>query len=917
MNPIAWGHRGLPALGVGAIILVALSGVPPLAELGCVEVESQAVSSGGTNGAAAVFAADLDGDGDTDILSASTNDDTIAWYESDGGTPPAFTQRIISTLADGASSVFAADVDGDSHIDVLSASGNDDKISWYRNDGEDDPEFTESVISTTASNAASVYAVDLDDDGLMDVLSASINDNEVAWYRQVEETDEEDQPTGVFSFVKFFVTTSASGASSVFAADINGDERLDVLSASRFDNTIAWFDRTVVEVDGEDDLTVFIRHNISTLADGARSVYAADLDDDGDVDVLSASYDDDEIAWYENIPVEEEVEDPVNEGEFITITVNTFTKRGISIDADGAASVFAIDVDGDELIDVVSGSAKDGKVAWYRNDGQDTPVFIEEVISLDAPGARSVYATRIVPADPAAAGDPGGMGEIADILSASSISGGIARDDKIAWYENDGADPEFTEHIVSGGSVAPEVILGVDVNNDGFTDVIAGSSSDNSVAWYQSDGEDPPGFTRVDIDFDVLQPSSLFWEDIDGDDFEDLLVASFGDDTIAWYRNDGLSPPGFERHIVSTDADGAFSVFAADVDGDDDVDILSASNNDDRIAWYENVMGEEMAPDGEEFIEHIITVDALGARSVFAADMDGDGDMDVLSASFDDNTIAWYENDGDEQEPVVFTGHVISTSAFGAQSVYAANIDDHGDIDVVTASANDDTISWFRNLLVQPEDPEDPPVRIFTEYVIDLSARFARYAFAADMDNDLDLDVVSVSSSNNRVAWYESDLAQQEEPSPTAGEEPPDEEDPPPPPPTWNPHLVSSTASSSRWADVADMDGDDVVDILSAFLFEIVWHRNDATEVCVGFDANEDMRIDGVEVIWLGKAFGESCADPDNPEEWWLAVDTNDDCTVDGDDLAILASRNVWARYTEDPDPDDDEDVALCQFTCQ
>ena len=40
---------------------------------------------------------------------------------------------------------------------------------------------------------------------------------------------------------------------------------------------------------------------ISTAADQARSVYATDLDGDGDADVLSASYIDNKIAWYENL----------------------------------------------------------------------------------------------------------------------------------------------------------------------------------------------------------------------------------------------------------------------------------------------------------------------------------------------------------------------------------------------------------------------------------------------------------------------------------------------------------------------------------------------------------------------------------------------------------------------------------------
>ena len=46
------------------------------------------VISTAANGATSVFATDVDGDGDTDVLSASQNDDKIAWYENDGGSPP-------------------------------------------------------------------------------------------------------------------------------------------------------------------------------------------------------------------------------------------------------------------------------------------------------------------------------------------------------------------------------------------------------------------------------------------------------------------------------------------------------------------------------------------------------------------------------------------------------------------------------------------------------------------------------------------------------------------------------------------------------------------------------------------------------------------------------------------------------------
>ena len=75
-----------------------------------------------------------------------------------------------------------------------------------------------------------------------------------------------------------------------------------------------------------------------------------------------------------------------------------------------------------------------------------------------------------------------------------------------------------------------------------------------------------------------------------------------------------------------------------------------------------------------------IATSADGAVSVFATDMDGDGDMDILSASYSDNTIAWYENDGNANPS--FTAADIATSADGAFSVYAADVDGDGDMDI-------------------------------------------------------------------------------------------------------------------------------------------------------------------------------------------------------------------------------------------
>ena len=171
-----------------------------------------------------------------------------------------------------------------------------------------------------------------------------------------------------------------------------------------------------------------------------------------------------------------------------------------------------------------------------------------------------------------------------------------------------------------------------------------------------------------------------------------------------------LSQVQFASHPIVEGTIGPYSVFAADVDGDGDMDVLSASQYDDKIAWYEN--------DGNEYFpHHAITTNADGAQSVYAVDVDGDGDMDVLSASNEDNKIAWYENDGNQN----FSTHIITTNADGAQSVHAVDVDGDGDMDVLSASQGDHKVAWYENLSTvgfAPNDSEVIPLayRLYNNY---------------------------------------------------------------------------------------------------------------------------------------------------------------------------------------------------------
>jgi hypothetical protein len=801
--------------------------------------------------AASVHAVDVDGDGDMDVLSASYDDDTIAWYENDGnGT---FTAHAIVTTANGAYSVYAADVDGDGDMDLLSASYLDNTIAWYENDGSEN--FTAHAIVTTAGRASSVYAADVDGDGDMDLLSASLYNNTVAWY----END------GSQNFTAHAIPTTASGAMSVYASDVDGDGDMDVLSASLWDNSIKWY-----ENDGSENFTA---HDITTSASGAYSVYAADVDGDGDLDVLSASAGDSTIAWYEND----------GSGNFAAHTITTT--------AASARSVYAADMDGDGDLDVLSASSADATIAWYENDGSQN--FTARAITTTADGARSVYAA-----------DVDGDGDL-DVLSASQYG------DTIAWYENQpgvlsndtdvDSDP-LTAVLVTGPTDGT-----LTLNNDGSftytpdadfygTDTFTYKANDgtvdgniatvtitvNSVNDAPVEASLEPGpLAYTENDGAVAVTSSITISDLDDTNIESAVVqittglvsdedvlaftdsgtitgtwdsltgmlTLTGTDTLANYElalrsvtyentseapdtttrtlsftvNDGdndstpqsrdiaitavndapvasddtitVSEGGtvtlldgignFISHAVTTAADGAVSVATADFDNDGDLDVVVASYYDDTVAWYEN--------DGTEtFILHVITNSADGAEMVITADVDGDGDLDVLSASVDDDTVAWYENDGAGN----FATHVITSTADAVRGIATADMDGDGDLDVLAASTVDDTVAWYEN-----DGNEN-----FTQHVVTNTANGANSVAAVDIDGDGDLDLVSTSASDHSVRWYENDGSQ-----------------------NFATHLITNTAFGARAVTTADLDGDGDADVLSAWQNggTVAWHEND------------------------------------------------------------------------------------------
>ena len=333
-----------------------------------------------------LFAADIDGDGDIDVLSISLADNKIAWYENidNGAFGP---QNIISTQIDGGDGVSAADLDGDGDVDALSASSTDGKIAWYENTDGQGAFGPQKIINPLAPMAYFIVAADFDGDADFDVLYDAWDMDVIAWQENLD-------GRGTFGPVKI-ITTLADGASSVFAADLDGDGDQDALSTAAIGNLIAWYENT----DGLGNFSAPIP--INNQAEFPYAVITADLDGDGDPDVLSASAFDDTFAWYENMD---------GQGTFSL-------PRIISDYADLAAAIYAADLDQDGDLDVVAASSGDDTVAWYENDGAGN--F----------GPEQVIATNLYNTFSVLAADLDGDGD-ADVIAAS------IDDDKIVWYEN-------------------------------------------------------------------------------------------------------------------------------------------------------------------------------------------------------------------------------------------------------------------------------------------------------------------------------------------------------------------------------------------------------------------------------------------------------------------------------------------------
>ena len=559
------------------------------------------------------------------------------------------TAHTISDSAHEARSIFAADVDGDGDMDVLSGHYN---IAWYENDGSES--FTPHTISTSA--ASSVYAIDLDDDGDMDVVGSSAGS--VGWY--------ENDGSGSFATHKICNHYYHREFRSVYALDVDGDGDMDVVTASYFPNDkIMWYEN--------DGSQYFNHHIIADSVIGARSVSAADIDGDGDMDVLSGH---NNIAWYEYDGLE----------SFNTHTVAT----------SGVSSVYAVDVDGDGDIDVVGSSA--GSVGWYENDGFES--FTTRTVSTS--GASSVYAV-----------DLDGDGDM-DVVGSSAGS--------VSWYENGGSE-NFTTHIITTAADDAQSVYTADVDGDGDLDVLSAALGDSKISWYEINYSPVANDTAITSSEDRDYTGMLSASDSDGDALTYSIIIG----------------PANGRATVSDNATGTFSY--RPVEDYTGLDSLIFSVTDSVLSDIATVS---------------ITVTAVNDAPVaVTAAVTTEEDMDYggLVSAFDiDNDPLTYSLLTEPSH-----GTVAITDSSAGTYTYSPKVNYNGS-DSFTFTSSDGTLSDTSKVSITVTAVNDSPVAFAERVTTSEDTKYSGSVSASDVENDILTYNILTNPSNGTVSITNSSL---------------------------------------------------------------------------------------------------------------------------------------------------------------
>ncbi len=593
-----------------------------------------------------VTGGDFDGDGYIDlaiphaVLTASKNI-KILMNNGDGTFSSGFTY-----YAHGSPRfAFAADLNGDSLCDIAVAGlGRDSTSVLY---GNGDGTFGSAQYWT--GGGWSINGADFGNDGDIDLVGT--NDNEVSVFRN--------NGSGIF-----YRLTYSSGAGQTTVADLDGDGNIDIATADAYTDSVS-------VLLGTGDCTFASEHRYFVGSAGGK-LSAADLDGDGYCDLAVTS----KASPYQLVVL-------YNSGD------GTFGEPTVHAPGCGVA-VADFDDDGD--IDVATSMSYGQGLCVFSNRGDGT-LAAGTGYEVGERAGRNIWG-----------GDLNGDGT-ADLAIANNYTGSDGTTGGVFVLLGDG-DGSFAEAVEYPTGYYSKYVVGADFDGNASVDLAISNGHDFSVLLNNGDGTFGDS-THYAAGYD---PEYGFADDVDGDGDNDLVLALMDEACVGVMLNNGDGT--FATTLTYAAGNSPETMCPLDFDNNGSTDLA--------VCYYSAISVMSNNGDGT-FGTATVLPTTSRARSVFAGDIDGDGYSDLIVSNRGRDSVAVYVNNGDS----TFAIPVLYPSD---GTVSAMDVDDDSDLDLVGKFT-----TYFGVMLNDGSGnfgPVDP-------YNFAASTAFV----GADVDNDGDLDL--------------------------------------------------------------------------------------------------------------------------------------------------------------------------------
>ncbi|GGF10995.1 FG-GAP-like repeat-containing protein [Hymenobacter cavernae] len=745
--------------GDGDLDFVTANGVSPTAS-GVVNVRlnNSSGSFSGTQQVAVsgepvdVRLADVDGDGDLDLLSVSSGISTASIRLNDGLGNFGGGSNVAVGL--NPNQVAVADVDNDGDLDLLTMNSNGSSVSVRLNDGLGS--FSGSQEVAVANYPRYLATGDVDGDGDLDLLVARYGDDRNG---QVDVF----LNNGSGSFNSTQSVPVGPGASVVKLGDIDGDGDLDLLVGNLYDETGVANNQVSVRLNNgsgsfSGDQQVTVTYYPGSLALG-------DVDGDGDLDLATANNNGPELSIRLNqnaggllavtalSPARNSVAAPRTASVTATfnqaLTNNAATLGSLKVFSQQAGGLKAssVTVSGNTLTANPNADFKPGETVFAtlttaaqssNGTGLAKPqVFQFTTATAPAPGSFAGGSDPAVGDSPrsVAVGDVDGDGDL-DLLTANDPSTfpGTAT---VSVRLNNGAGSYSggSEVLVGNGPggipplTEPRSIVLADVDSDGDLDFLTANDRASTVSIRFNNGS---GVFSGTYELQTLGNAyAIAVGDVDGDGDLDLLVTntSSSSNTISVFLNNGSGVFGTGSEVIVNVQ--PIDVVLGDVDNDGDLDLIAVFNLGNNASVRLN-NGAGIFSGGSEI--------AIGSSPyrVAAGDVDGDGDLDFVTANTNNNTVSVRFNNGSG----TFSGTTSIAVGNAPSKVILSDVDGDGDLDLLTANATNNTVSVRRNNGSGTFSNSQEVAVGATPFDV----------ITGDVDNDGDVDLLTANNTDQTVS---------------------------------------------------------------------------------------------------------------------------------------------------------------------